>query len=416
MGKILALAAILVFILLGSRRRPEHLRLPAGLRLLFVTGTEYILLGAVLGPAGFGVLDDQTLAGLSPFAAVGLGFVGLHYGMQLEASLLRWIPLFYNVAPIVHALGGALLAGLPAWLLFSAWYGPGPETAAAALVLAAAAACSSAAPLETLFKVAPYRGSPLLQMLRHLAEMGELPALALLTLAVCIRHPGGFFEDVPIPAALQWLSVSVALGVVFGLMLTLLPRLGREGTGRLVVGAVSAVLFFAGFARYLQLSPLVVSLVAGIVLVNLPGSRQRVYRLISRSERPFHLFLLLLAGALWRPAFPEGTGWAALALLAGGLILLRIFGKYLAGQVLARTTHAPREPPPNFGLGLAAQGSIAAAIALDYLQAGTAPVTQLVVTVVLVSVVATEIAAPWLILRVLAADRRARHDTREPAS
>jgi Kef-type K+ transport system membrane component KefB len=404
--KLLALIALLVFVLLGSRRRPEHLQLPAGLRLLFVTGTEYILIGALLGPVGFGVLDADTLAGLGPFAAVGLGFVGLHFGMQLEASLLRVIPLFYNIAPVVHAAGGAIMAGVPAWLLFSHWYGPGRETVAAAMILAAAAACSSPAPLEILFKLRRYSASSLLQMLRHLAEMGELPALVLLTLAVCYRHPAGLLTDWPIPSTLQWLAVSIVLGCVFGLTLTLLPRLGREGTGRLVVGVVSAVLFFAGLARYLHLSPLVVSLVAGAVLINVPGPRRRVYRLISRTERPFHLFLLLLAGAFWDPPASLAADWTSMALLAFGLILLRVLGKYLAGQILARTTHAPRDPPRNFGLGLVAQGGIAAAMALDYLQAGTAPVSQLVVTIILLSVVVTEICAPWLILRVLAADRR----------
>jgi Kef-type K+ transport system membrane component KefB len=414
LAKLFALGALLVLVLLGSRRRPEHLRLPAGLRLLFVTGTEYIIVGALLGPAGFGVLDDTTLAGLSPFAAVGLGFVGLHFGMQLEASVLRWIPLFYNVAPIVHAAGGALLVGGPALWLFWTWQGPGRETIAAAMILAAAAACSSPAPLEMLFKLPRYAGSSLLQMLRHLAEMGELPALALLTAAVCYRHPTPIFPDFPLPSALQWFTVSLALGVVFGLALSLLPRLGREGTGRLLVGVVSAVLFFAGVARFLHLSPLVVSLFAGITVVNLPGPQRRVYRLIARLERPFLLMLLLLAGASWRPAAAIAGGLSSLLLLAAGLIALRILGKYLAGQVLARTTHAPRQPPPNFGLGLAAQGGIAAAIALDYLQAGTAPVSQLVVTIILVSVVVTEITAPWLILRVLAADKAASTPREEP--
>jgi Kef-type K+ transport system membrane component KefB len=264
-----------------------------------------------------------------------------------------------------------------------------------------------------LFKLPRYAGSSLLQMLRHLAEMGELPALALLTVAVCYRHPTPILPDVPLPSTLQWLAVSIVLGTIFGLALSFLPRLGREGTGRLLVGAVSAVLFFAGLARYLHLSPLVVSLIAGVTVINLPGPRRRVYRLIARGERPFHLMLLLLAGAFWRPAAAIAGGWSPVVLLAVGLILLRILGKYLAGQILARTTHAPRQPPPNFGLGLTAQGGIAAAMALDYLQAGTAAVSQLVVTIILLSVVATEIAAPWLILRVLAADQATHSDPRE---
>ncbi len=432
MLKLLALSALLVLVLVGARRRPESLPLPPGLRLLFVTGSEFLFVGVLLSPLALGVLDDATLDALSPFTAVGLGFVGLHYGLQLEAKLLRWVPLFYNVAPIAQALGGALAVLLPSYALFVFHFGAGTETLVASLVFAAAAACSTPAPLDLLARDKRFAGSPLLLMLRHLAEMGELPALLLYGFAICYRHQEPVVAAWPHAITLQWLLLSVLLGAAFGLILEILPHVGKEGTGRMVVGGLGATFFFTGFARALMVSPLFVGVLAGILVANLPGSSTRLRRFVSRTETPFWMFLLLVAGASWRIEEIAGLPATLLIALAFALMFVRLFGKAAAGWIIARTTHAPRNPPPGFGFGLVAQGGIAVALVLDYqgatsflasssLSAGatsalsasassslstsaSSSLAAAVVTMILLSVIVTETCAPWVILRVLRQD------------
>ena len=403
MSKILALTGLMLIVIAGARRRPERLHLPAGLRLLFVTGSEFLLVGVLLGPLGLDLLDQQVLATLRPLAAIAMGFVGLHYGLQLEARVLRWVPLFYNVAPLVQALGGAAAVGLPAGILFYSVYGHGRESLVAALVVGAAGACSTVAPLDLLSEDRRWSASPLLMMLRHLAEMGELPALAIFGIAVCLRPEAAVIPGVDLLVPLQWFLLALLLGVLFGALLEILPRVGKGGTGRLVVGGLGATLFFAGAARYLQLSPLLVSLFAGILVANVPGPSARLKRLVANTEQPLSLFLLLLAGASWRLDQAGPFGPLALVLLSLAMIVLRLLGKGGAGWILARTTHAPRNPPSSFGFGLVAQGGISAALALDYMDAGQSPLTPVVVTAILLSLILTEVLAPWITLRVLAA-------------
>ncbi len=401
MIKLLLFALLAVLLIAGARRRPENLPLPAGLRLLFVTGTEFLFVGVLLGPLALGVLDEERLSALKPITAVGMGFVGLHYGLQLEAKLLRWIPLFYHVAPLAQAMGGALFAFVPSYFLFAYLFGAGTETTVAALVLAAAAACSTPEPLDLLARDSRFAGASLLTMLRHLAEMGELPALLLYGIAVCYRHDSGLVVGWTLLPTLQWLLLTLLLGVVFGLVLDVLPAVGRGGTGRLVVGGLGAILFFTGFARYLLISPLFVSLIAGLLVINVPGPSRRLRRFVANTETPFRLFLLLVAGASWSLEAQRPLTTPIILLLAFALMASRILGKVSAGWVLAKTTHAPRDPTPIFGIGLVAQGGISAAIALDYLDEGVGPATQLVVTMILLSVIVTELIAPWLILHIV---------------
>ena len=400
MTTLLSLAALLVLVLATAHRQPWRLPLPAGVRMLLVTRSDFLLIGALLGPFFLGVVDTTTIEILRPFSSLALGFIGLHYGLQLDAQRLRKVPPFYKLGPWVQAAGGAVAVGIPAWFFFREVFGTGREPVVAALVLAAAAACSTGIPLEMLAREEKYRASPLLMMLRHLAEMGELLALVIFGLALCYRHENPVIIGWDAFITLQWIGFSLLLGALFGGVLLLLPRVGRSG-GRMMVTGIGALLFFTGSASFLLLSPLFVSLIAGIIVANVPSESRHIARFATRAEPSFVLFLLIVAGAVWQLNAGSGFGIWEIVALAFVLMMLRLIGKTAAGWILAKTTHAAREPPRRFGLGLVAQGSISAALALDYLQSGSTPETRVVVTVVLLAVLATELISPWLILHVL---------------
>ena len=57
----IGVALLLVIALLGYRRTFTRLRFPIGARLIFLTGTEFILVGVALGDKLIGLLDEQTI-------------------------------------------------------------------------------------------------------------------------------------------------------------------------------------------------------------------------------------------------------------------------------------------------------------------------------------------------------------------
>ncbi len=71
--KLVVVAALVTIIaILGSRLSFTRLRLPIGLENLFLTGTEYVLVGCFLGSAALNLLDTATLQSLHPFMGLGL--------------------------------------------------------------------------------------------------------------------------------------------------------------------------------------------------------------------------------------------------------------------------------------------------------------------------------------------------------
>ena len=80
---LLPVVAVLIAVALaylGTHSLVEHLHK----RFLFVSGIEYILLGVLLGPMVPGVHAFEDMSQLGPLIALGVGWVGLVYGMDLD--------------------------------------------------------------------------------------------------------------------------------------------------------------------------------------------------------------------------------------------------------------------------------------------------------------------------------------------
>ena len=69
-----------------------------GFRYLFFFGTEFLLIGYMIGPRGLGLIPADIVESLDPLLHLGLGWAGLMFGLQFNyRSVLlyrrrRWIP------------------------------------------------------------------------------------------------------------------------------------------------------------------------------------------------------------------------------------------------------------------------------------------------------------------------------------
>lgn len=392
MDPLLATLILILLAFLGARFSFSTENVPAGPRLLFRTGTHFIFVGFVLGPSVMGLVTADALEHLFPFVALGLGWVGLLFGLQFERDTLRAFPRALHVFAAGQALLTFLvLSAVGVGALFAVGFAG--RTEVLLVLLAAATACISApagiAIISSNFLV---RGK-VREMLLFVASMDALVGITALQIIYSNYHGAGvldFLGSVPAPV---WTLLAVCVGVLCGIIFVWLTRSQTE-MEELVLFLMGIAAFAAGAALQLRLSPLFVCLVMGVVVGNLVPDPRRVFRVMAKWEKPVYVVLLILAGALIR--FP--TVW--IVPLALGYALLRGGAKVVACDVMVRITKPGFSTPPFLGLGLVPQGGISLAMALSAfltfygLEVGGLDASQALFSVVVLGVVISELVGP----------------------
>jgi hypothetical protein len=398
---LLSTLALVLLALLGARFSFSTERVPAGPRLLFRTGTHFLLLGALLGPAALGLLDDGAVVQLYPLLGLGLGWVGLLFGLQLDRRTLRQFPLGFHLIALGQAL--VTLVVFTALGLAAARQGGlfGPAVDAVLLAAAATAAVSSPAGVAMVSSNFLVRGR-VRQFLFFVASLDAVVGLLALQLTYAYLHGTDVMADFGVGGTTFWTGADIALGLVCGVLFLWMMRL-RPAREELVLYLLGVSALVGGAALQLQLSPLVAAAVAGAVVANFSRHADRVYRALQQWEQPIYVVLLMLAGAQLRP-----TTWWVLP-LGVGYFLVRAVGKVAGTALLVRIVPLPFEVPRGLGLGLIPQGGISLAMALSLVLtlSGTGitlagyPAVDLLFAVIVVGVVLSELAGPGFIQGVL---------------
>lgn len=389
---------VLIFLaLLGARFSFSTERVSQGPRLLFRTGMHFLLLGFLLGPSGVGLLSEGATAELSPFLALGMGWVGFHFGLQLDRASLTRFPPAYHVLAYGQALltFGFFLGG--AWLLLSL-VAPDAEVTPLLLLGAAATACittpAGIAMVSSNFMV---RGN-VRDLLFFTGSLDAAVGIVALQVVYALYRPelpsvtGGTGQ-------LALVAAAVGLGVVMAIVFLWLVR-RRPAGEELVLFVLGICAFAAGAALQWGLSPLFVSLTMGAVVANFGRDRQRVFTLLQKWEKPVYLTFLLLAGALLR------TPTVTVVALALAYALLRALSKGLSGAIVS-TFPVGFRIPRRFGLGLIPQGGISLAMAVsgvlmypDLQLAGNGAEAALF-TIIVIGVMISELTGPLFTVQLL---------------
>jgi len=352
-------------------------------RFLVVTGLEYVLLGAVLGPTvfpQFTILHD--LDRLAPLIAFATGWVGLLYGVQLKTfGGLRSDPLALRVGMMQAAVVGAGVALLFFGFVESGfWYEPMPFREA--WIAAGTVGCASAAMTDTATRILRSRhphleSSRLLSLIRNTSEVSSVLAILGSGVLFCIHHEGVTLGIRP--GASDWVLLTCGIGITLGLLFSF--YLGSEdNTNHRFLVLTGILIFAAGISFFLSLSALAINLLLGVILVN---SKQgaHISKTLESTRKPTMLMLLVFAGALWRPIDPLLAVTALSALVVCRRLLL---------ELAARLSAAGTPILNDIGRGLVGQGDAALAIAIATRLVFEGPLIDLAYTLILGSVVLFE--------------------------
>src|SRR5690606_13205256 len=129
---------------------------------------------------------------------------------------------------------------------------------------------------------------------------------------------------------------------------------------RLFVALLGIVVFASGMASYLNLSPIFINFVVGVLLAQRRHTGRMALEKLQSIEKPAYVVLFIFAGMAW--SSPSGLGW----LLVPIYLALRVGGKALGGWLTYHNSARPDRYVRGVGLALVAQGGLAMAMAFNY--------------------------------------------------
>jgi len=204
-----------------------------------------------------------------------------------------------------------------------------------------------------------------------------------------------------VAASLREIGLSVVFGAVAALLLHILVRKVRNPNEYLIV-TLGIVFTMTGTAIILKLSPLLVNMALGIVLINLSSHHHRLFHRIEPLTPPIYALFFVIAGIEIEPEVFMQAGVAAAGLY---YISARALGRCAGVYAGARVSGLPAPMRLNLGIGLLSQGGIALGFVLLI---RTSPlvtripetsalhgVFPLLMNIVLISIFVNEMASPF---------------------
>jgi Kef-type K+ transport system membrane component KefB len=321
------------------------------------SGSEYLLIGLVIGPNVLGLVERSMLDTFEPIADAALGWLAFIMGLDYAFLGHRRVRVssFVVACSIALATGAAIAAAEYAVL---ARVTSLSSTEVLLIAGGIGAACSETTRDAVRWVVERHRAKgPLSDLLGEIADSDDLIPLAATAL---------LFALAPVPDAqialpgLAWAGLTVVLGVLLGLLASVL--LGRETRLHESWGVLLGTALFAiGLAVRLKLSFLTMMFFMGIALAGSSRHRDEVATMIAPTERPVLLPALVLAGARINPDATPGLVW-----IVATAVAVRLVVKLAIGWLVAAGYRVARPAGASLGLGLLSTGALAMAVGLSF--------------------------------------------------
>ena len=150
---------------------------------------------------------------------------------------------------------------------------------------------------------------------------------------------------------------SVAIGVIFAIVLIYISRLARARELLLVV-VFGIVMLCAGITSYLGLSSILANMVVGFIVVN-KVRRKEMFVVVEELEGVLYAMFFVLAGLHFDLSVLKAAG--ILALL---IVLTRCLGKYAGARIGSEISHASDSVKKYLGLALLPKAGVTIGLAL----------------------------------------------------
>lgn len=387
---LLSIVIIVVIAVVGSRLTFLNRRLPLGFRNIIFTGIEYIFLGVLLGQMGLNIIDARALHNLEPLLIFGLSIIGFLFGLQFEFRGLKNLPRFFFSISALQATIAFIIIAPSLYFSFKALFTLADEIILImAITLGSAACCTAQSALAIVKNNYKVKNRRLFSLLRYIASIDGLFALAFFSVAVSILTTASG-KKISLIGSLKWISFSLAIGILCSLFLIILSNT-KFSKQEFIVFLIGIILFTGGLAIKTGNSPLVIGFICGIVYANFSKHRLRALAALVHSERAIYIIMLIIIGAGWTLILDN------ILIICCVYFVIRVIAKVIGTYTATRVFKSDFDVPVAAGLGLLSEGGFTVAIIINFSLLYPA-LSDYLVTVVIISIFVNEIISPKLIL------------------
>jgi Kef-type K+ transport system membrane component KefB len=315
----------------------------------------YIVAGAILGPEILHFINDEQIASLDIVNLIVLSLLGFGIGGELRFSELKKLGKGIIIIVIFEALGAFLLVGLATFFLL--------KSIPMGLILGSIA--SATAPAGTVDVIKQYKAKGnFTTTLYAIMGLDDILALLLFTISLPIAmiFLGGT-EQVSISNALlhagKEVLFSASAGIAIGFLVTFIAK-GIYDRVSLLLFSLGIVLVNCGIADWLHLSPILMNMAMGIVLVNRSSHLSRkIFTVLGDWTPPMYVWFFVLIGTRLNIHLIIQYG-----ALVGFYILARSFGKWGGTFIGGSIAKSPKLIRNYLGMALLSQAGVAVGLAL----------------------------------------------------
>ena len=370
--------------------------------------TAYLVAGIIVGPfclgqfdisgLGFTALDiaDEKFKIISD---VALGFIAFSIGNEFRLNELKHIGKKATIIGIFQAVFTTLV--VDAALITLSFIIPNNAFPIEAAIILGAVA-SATAPAATLMVVKQYKAKgPVTSTLLPVVALDDAVGLVLFSVSFGIAtaiHSNSANAVSIIVEPLVEVIVSLALGVLMGLLFTFVERFFHSRSKRLSVSvafvfatvAISMLKFDTGFL-HISFSPLLSCMMLGTIFCNICDFSAELMDRLDRWTAPIYILFFVLSGAeLELTVFTEGI----VMLIGVAYIVFRCLGKYFGASFSASISQAEPNVKKYLGITLFPQAGVALGMAIKAKEFGE--IGNLVANITLFSVLIYELVGPFL--------------------
>ncbi len=394
MNAIYAFGLLILLAFLGSRFIVRRKSL-SPLNYLFLSGLVYIFLGLYLGKMGLNILSPQVLADLTPLLSLGLGWIGFLFGFQFESRYLRCFPKKYIGLSFLKSFFVLLLVYVVIFFLLKELYFEQQLFLLFGIAIAFGLLATINSP--TLLNAASFALSikgDYCYLARFLTSVSGFWGVLGLSLVFSFWHYPFFEFRIILKGSILFL-ISTIVPIVLGFLFYRLTK-KRTSEQDILVYLLGFIFFISGAAFYFNLSPLYVSMVMGIAYSNLTKIQERLYPLLLSVEKPLYIVFLILIGALWEFRFDIN-----IVLLIFVFLCSRIIGYVSLMRPLRFLLKFPLPLPSLFGFSFLSFGGLGVAFAVSLKLAYPMELTEVFLSVALISIIVSDFFSPWILKRSL---------------